>query len=100
MLKVSLYCVPEYSMLAHRLLTKYCSGDQNIIQVIKSRRRMRWVGHIAHMGERRGVYRVLVRNLGERDHLQDQDINGIKILILIFRTWDGGGDGLDGSGSG
>jgi len=27
--------------------------------VIKSRR-MRWMGHIAHMGERRGAYRVLV----------------------------------------
>jgi len=23
-------------------------------------RRMRWVGHVVHMGERRGVYRVLV----------------------------------------
>jgi len=28
--------------------------------MIKSRR-MRWEGHIAHMGERRGVYRALVR---------------------------------------
>jgi len=27
--------------------------------VIKSRR-IRWVGHVAHMVERRGVYRVLV----------------------------------------
>jgi len=27
--------------------------------VIKSRR-MRWTGHVARMGERRGVYRVLV----------------------------------------
>jgi hypothetical protein len=27
--------------------------------VIKSRR-MRWAGHVARMGERRGVYRVLV----------------------------------------
>ena len=35
----------------------YCS--QNIVRVIKSRR-MRWVGHVARMGERRGVYRVLV----------------------------------------
>jgi len=25
---------------------------------------MRWVGHVAHMGERRGVYRVLVGKLG------------------------------------
>ena len=31
----------------------------SILRVIKSRR-MRWVGHVARMGERRGVYRVLV----------------------------------------
>ena len=31
-----------------------------IVRVIISRR-MRWVGHLARMGERRGVYRVLVR---------------------------------------
>jgi hypothetical protein len=31
----------------------------NIVRVIKSRR-LRWAGHVAHMGEGRGVYRVLV----------------------------------------
>ena len=31
----------------------------NIFQVIKSTR-MGWVAHVAHMGKRRGVYRVLV----------------------------------------
>jgi len=31
----------------------------NIVQVVKSRR-MRWVGHVARMGEDRGVHRVLV----------------------------------------
>jgi len=31
----------------------------NIVQVVKSRR-MRWVGHVAYMGEGRGVHRVLV----------------------------------------
>jgi transcription termination factor 2 len=31
----------------------------NIVRVIKSRR-MRWAGHVARMGEDRGVYRVLV----------------------------------------
>jgi hypothetical protein len=31
----------------------------NIVRVIKSRR-MRWEGHVARMGEGRGVYRVLV----------------------------------------
>jgi len=36
---------------------RYCSP--NIVRVIKSRR-MRWAGHVARMGEERGVYRVLV----------------------------------------
>jgi len=31
----------------------------NIVRVIKSRR-MRWAGHVAHMGEERGAYRILV----------------------------------------
>ena len=35
----------------------YCSPD--IVRVITSRR-MRWAGHVARMGEERGVYRVLV----------------------------------------
>jgi len=34
-------------------------SSPNILQVIKSRR-MRWVGHVARIGEERGVYRVLV----------------------------------------
>ena len=34
-------------------------SSPNIIQVIKSRR-MKWVGHVAHMGGRRGACRVLV----------------------------------------
>ena len=35
----------------------YCS--HNIVLMIKSRR-MRWAGHVAHTGDRRGVCRVLV----------------------------------------
>jgi len=31
----------------------------NIVWVIKTRR-MRWGGHVAHMGQEKGVYRVLV----------------------------------------
>jgi hypothetical protein len=34
-------------------------SSPNIVRVIKSRR-MRWVGHVARMGEGRGVYRILV----------------------------------------
>jgi len=36
----------------------YCSPV--IIRVIKSRR-LKWAGHIARMGERRGTYRVFMR---------------------------------------
>jgi len=32
----------------------------NIVRVLKSRR-MRWAGHVALMGEDRGVHRLLVR---------------------------------------
>ena len=35
-------------------------SSPNIVRVIKSRR-MRWAGHVARMGEERGVYGVLVR---------------------------------------
>ena len=38
----------------------YCS--QYIIRVIQSRR-IRWAGHVARMGERRGVYSFLVGKL-------------------------------------
>ena len=34
-------------------------SSPNIVQMIKSTG-VRWTSHIAHMGERRGVYRVLV----------------------------------------
>jgi len=46
-------------------------SSPNIVRVIKPRR-MRWAGHVPHMDEERGVYRVLVgkpegrRTLGRR----------------------------------
>jgi hypothetical protein len=51
----------------------------NIVRVIKSRR-MRWAGHVAHVGEDRGVYRVLVgkpeskRPLGRPRHRWEDNI--------------------------
>ena len=47
-------------------------SSRNIIRVIKSR--MRWLGHVALMGKRRGAYRVLVENLRENDHLEDEGV--------------------------
>jgi hypothetical protein len=37
------------------------------------------------MGERRGIYRVLVGKLRERDYLGDPSIDGKIILSWIFR---------------
>jgi hypothetical protein len=47
------------------------------------------MGHIANVGEGRGVHRVLVGNLRERDHGGDPDIDGRIILRLIFRKCEG-----------
>jgi hypothetical protein len=41
-------------------------SSPNIIQVIKSRR-MRWAGHVACMGDRRDVHRILVGSLEVRE---------------------------------
>jgi hypothetical protein len=62
----------------------YCSP--NIVRVIKSRR-MRWAGHVACMGERKDLYRVLVEKLKERDHLGDPGVDGRIITRCIFRKW-------------
>ena len=66
--------------------------SHNIVRVIKSRR-IRWAGHVARMGERRGIYRVLVgkpegkRTLGRPSRRWENNIK---------RKWDvGGGDLLE-----
>jgi len=51
---------------------------------------MRWVGHVAHLGERRVLYRVLVGKPEERDCLEEPGIDGKIILRWIFRKWDVG----------
>ena len=54
-------------------------------RVIKSRR-MRWVGHVARMGESSGICRVFWRgNLKERDYLGDPGVDERIILRCIFR---------------
>jgi hypothetical protein len=52
-------------------------SSPNIIQVIKSRR-LRWAGHVACMGERRGAYRALV---GKPE--------GRRLLERPRRRWEG-----------
>ena len=72
----------EWSKLHSEELNDLYSSP-NIIHVIKLRR-MRWVGHVAHMGERRGVYRVLLVKLEGKDHLEDSGIDGRIILRWIY----------------
>jgi hypothetical protein len=46
------------------------------------------------MGDRRGSCMVFVGNLRGRDHLENLDINGIILLKLISKKWDGAWTGL------
>jgi hypothetical protein len=71
----------------------------NIVQVVKSRR-MRWAGHVARMGEDRGVHRVLAgkpegkRQLGRPRRKWEDNIK------MNLQEVGGGSWGLDGVGSG
>jgi len=70
----------------------------NIFRVIKSRR-MRWAGHVALIGKRRGVHRVLVGKPEGKNHSGYPGVDGRIILRWFFRKWDVG-YGLDRAGSG
>jgi len=50
---------------------------------------MRWVGHVARMGEGRGVHRVLVEKPEGKRPLGDLDVDGRIILRWIFGKWEG-----------
>ena len=51
---------------------------------------MRWARHVARMGERRGVYRVLVGKPEWKNHFGDPGVDGRILLRWIFRKWDVG----------
>jgi hypothetical protein len=59
-----------------------------IVRVVKSRR-MRWAGHVARMGEDKGVHRVLVGKPEGKRPLGDQDVDGRIILRWILRKLEG-----------
>jgi hypothetical protein len=54
----------------------------NITRVIKSR--MRWAGHVARIGDRRGVYSGLMGRPDGKSPLQDVGVDGRIILDWIF----------------
>ena len=64
-----------------------------IVRVIKSRK-MRWAGSVAHMGERRGVYRVLVwkpegKKLLGRPRRRWEDNIKMDLQKVGWRAWTG-----------
>ena len=46
---------------------------------------MRWAGNVARMGERRGVYRVLVGKPEGKNHLEDPGVDGRLVSKQNFR---------------
>jgi hypothetical protein len=67
----------------------------NIVRVVKSRR-MRWAGHVARMGEDRGVHRVLMgkpeckRPLGRPRHRWEDNIK-----VDLQEVGEGRGDRME-----
>ena len=76
----------RYRTLIHNEELKGLYSSPNIVRVIKSRR-MRWAGHVARMGDGRGVYRVWWGNPRGRDRWGDPGVDG-RILRWTFRRWD------------
>jgi hypothetical protein len=68
----------------------YSSPD--IIRQINSRN-LRWAEHVARMGEERKEYKVLVGNLKERGHSEDQGIDG-RMGSMALREIGCGGWGV------
>ena len=65
------------------------NSSPNILRVKKSWR-TRWAEHVAHMGEGRGVWKVLVGKTEGKSHWRDPGVNGRIILSWIFGKWDVG----------
>jgi hypothetical protein len=78
----------------------YLHSSPNIVRVVKSRR-MRWAGHVARMGDDRGVHRVLVekpegkRPLGRPRRRREENIK-----MDLQEVGGGRETGLEGVGSG
>jgi len=70
----------------------FVPGEMQAINVCVNKilRRMRRAGHVARMGEERGVLGSWWGNRRERDHWGDLGVDGWIILGRISRRWDVG----------
>ena len=73
----------------HNEELNYLYSSPNIVRVINSRR-TRWAGHVARMGEERGVYRVLVGKPEGKNNWGDLGLDGWITLEWISRRRDVG----------
>jgi hypothetical protein len=90
--------IGEWRKLHNEQLNNLYSSP-SIVRVVKSRR-MRWAGHVARMGEERGVHRVLLgkpegkRPLGSPRHRWEDNINTLRTgdanLCFCVTTVKGG----------
>jgi hypothetical protein len=48
-------------------------------------RMMRWTGHRALMGKIRNTYKIVIEKMKGRDHSEDLDVDGKRILEYILR---------------
>jgi hypothetical protein len=69
-------------------------SSPNIIRVIKLRR-LRWAGHVARMGERRGAYRALVGKPEGTRPLERPRSRWEDNIKMDIREVGWGGHGLD-----
>jgi hypothetical protein len=71
----------------HNEELNYLYSLPNIVRVVKSRR-MRWAGHVARMGDDRGVHRVLVGKTEGKRPLGRPRRRWEDILKWIFRKME------------
>ena len=69
-------------------------SSPNIVRVIKSRRK-RWAGHVARMGVRRGVYRVLVGKPEGKRPLGRPRRRGERNIKMALQGVGGGEDWIE-----
>jgi len=68
----------------------YLHCSPNNVRVVKLKKKMRWAGHVAHMGRGEAYTGVWRGKLRVRDHLGDPGVDGMIMLRWIFRKWDVG----------
>ena len=83
----------EWRKLHNEEVRDLCSLP-NIVWVVKSRR-MRWAGHVALMGEGRGVHRILVRKPEGKRPLGRPRRRWEDTIKMDLREVGGGGDRME-----